>query len=98
MLAEELMQTSARVSAGRGFTIECEAARVLCRLAALHDDDDYRAAAVIAPDANYRADASRVLAALSPRARAEDAPIYGLALSELLALNIAVESPDTYGH
>jgi hypothetical protein len=33
---------------------------------------------------------------LSPRARAEDAPIYGLALSELLALT--VESPDTYGH
>jgi hypothetical protein len=51
---------------------------------------------VIAPDADYRADASRMLAALSPRARAEDAPIYGLALSELLALT--VESPDTYGH
>jgi hypothetical protein len=96
MLAEELMQASARVSVGRGFTIECEAARVFCRLAALHDDDDYRAAAVIAPDADYRADASRMLAALSPRARAEDAPIYGLALSELLALT--VESPDTYGH
>jgi hypothetical protein len=87
MLAEELMQTSARVSAGRDFTIECEAARVFCRLAAVHDDDDYRAAAVIAPDANYRSDASRMLAALSPRARAEDAPLYGLALSELLALN-----------
>jgi len=97
MLAEELMQASARVSAGRGFTIECEAARVFCRLAALHDDDDYRAAAVIAPDADYRADASRMLAALSPRARAEDAPIYGLALSELLALN-RVESPDNYDY
>ena len=97
MLAEELMQASARVSAGRGFTIECEAARVFCRLAALHDDDDYRAAAVIAPDANYRADASRLLTALSPRARAEGAPIYGLALSELLALN-RVESPDNYDY
>jgi hypothetical protein len=43
------MQASARVSAGRGFASECEAARVFCRLAALHDDDDYRAAAVIAP-------------------------------------------------
>ena len=96
MLAEELMQASARMSAGRGFAIECEAARVLCRLAALHDDEDYRAAAVIAPDANYRADASRMLAALSPRARGEEAPIYGLALSELLALT--VKSPDTYGH
>jgi hypothetical protein len=96
MLAEELMQTSARVSAGHDFTVECEAARVFCRLAAVHDDDDYRAAAVIAPGADYRADASRMLAALSPRARAEDAPIYGLALSELLALT--VESPDIYGH
>ena len=96
MLAEELMQTSARVSAGHDFTVECEAARVFCRLAAVHDDDDYRAAAVIAPGADYRADASRLLAALSPRARAEDAPIYGLALSELLALT--VESPDIYGH
>ena len=97
MLAEELMQVSARLSAGRGFTIECEAARVYCRLAAVNDDDDYRAAAVIAPDANYRADASRMLAALSPRARAEGAPIYGLALSELLALN-SVESPDTHDY
>ena len=96
MLAEELMQASMRVSAGRDFTMECEAARVFCRLAAVHDDPGYRAAAVIAPNANYRADASRLLAALSPRARAEDASIYGLALSELLALT--VESPDTYGH
>jgi uncharacterized protein YyaL (SSP411 family) len=96
MLAEELMQASARMSAGRGFAIECEAARVFCRLAALHDDEDYRAAAVIAPDANYRADASRMLTALSRRARAEGAPIYGLALSELL--DVTVKSPDTYGH
>lgn len=96
MLAEELMQASARLSAGRDFTMECEAARVFCRLAAVHDDPDYRAAAVIAPNANYRADASRLLAALSPRARAENAPIYGLALSELLALT--VESPDTHGY
>jgi len=96
MLAEELMQASTRMSAGRGFAIECEAARVFCRLAALHDDEDYRAAAVIAPDANYRADASRMLTALSRRARAEGAPIYGLALSELL--DVTVKSPDTYGH
>ena len=96
MLAEELMQAATRMSAGRGFAIECEAARVFCRLAALHDDEDYRAAAVIAPDANYRADASRMLAALSRRARAEGAPIYGLALSELL--DVTVKSPDTYGH
>ena len=52
---------------------------------------------MIAPDANYRADAARMLAALSPRARAEGAPIYGLALSELLALN-RVESSDNYDY
>jgi len=51
---------------------------------------------VIAPNANYRADASRMLSDLSPRASAADAPLYGLALSELLALT--VESPDTYGY
>jgi len=97
MLAEELMQASKRVSAVESeFTVECEAARVLCRLAALHHDADYRAAAIVAPNADYRADASRTLAALAPRARGEDAPMYGLALSELLALT--VESPDTYGH
>src|SRR5437763_155735 len=39
MLAEELMQSSKRTSASnRPYVIECEAARVLCRLAALHDD------------------------------------------------------------
>jgi len=96
MLAEELMQASTRMSAGRGFAIECEAARVFCRLAALHDDEDYRAAAVIAPDANYRADASRMLTALSRRARAEGAPIYGLALSELL--DVTVKSPDNHDY
>lgn len=96
MLAEELMQASTRLSAGSDFAMGCEAARVFCRLAALHDDAAYRAAAVIAPNADYRDDASRLLAALSPRARAEDAPIYGLALNELLALT--VESPDTYGY
>jgi hypothetical protein len=87
MLAEELMQASTRMSSGPDFTMACEAARVFCRLAAAHDDAGYRAAAVIAPNADYRADASRLLAALSPRARAENAPIYALALSELLALN-----------
>jgi hypothetical protein len=97
MLAEELMQASKRVSAaGTDFAIECEAARVFCRLGALHDDADYRAAAIVTPNANYRADASRILAELSPRALGEHAPPYGLALSELLALT--VESPDSYGY
>ena len=65
--------------------IQCEAARVLCRLAALHDDPDYRGAAVIAAGADYRAEASRILAAESARARAAPpsaAAAYGLALSD----------------
>jgi len=97
MLAEELMQSSKRASATHpAFNIECEAARVFCRLAGLHDDADYRAAAILAPNADYRADASRILSALAPRALADGAPMYGLALSELVFLTI--ESPDTYGH
>jgi len=97
MLAEELMQSSKRASdPRRTFNIECEAARVFCRLAALHDDAGYRAAAILAPNADYRADASRILAELAPRALADGAAMYGLALSEWVSLTI--ESPDTYGH
>lgn len=87
MLSEELMQASKRTpAADRGFGITCQAARVFCRLAGLHDDVDYRAAAILAPNADYRTDASRILEALAPRMRAEESAIYGLALSELLAL------------
>jgi len=97
MLAEELMQTAKRSAAAeRTFDIDCEAARVYCRLARLHDDREYRAAAILAPNADYRADASRILAALAPRARDEGAALYGLALSELVSHTI--ESPDTYGY
>lgn len=88
MLAEELVVIARREpSADAGLVIHCEAARVLCRLAALHDDPGYRGAAVIAADADYRADASRILEVQSARARAgttADAAAYGLALSELL--------------
>ena len=75
MLAEELIAVAgARACRRRGpASIQCEAARVLCRLAALHDDPDYRGAAVIAGGADYRAEASRILAAESARARAADA-------------------------
>jgi hypothetical protein len=97
MLAEELMQASKRTAvSGRSFNIACDAARVFCRLAGLHDDADYRAAAILAPNADYRADASRILAELAPRARADGAAMYGLALSELLS--VTIESPDTYGY
>ena len=47
MLADELMQTARRTRAATNadadaIVANCEAARVLCRLAALHDDADYR--------------------------------------------------------
>jgi uncharacterized protein YyaL (SSP411 family) len=97
MLAEELMQSIKRGSAPEGFFgIACEAARVFCRLAALHDNPDYRAAAVIAPNADYRADATRILSSLAPCTAISDVAIYGLALRELLSHTI--ESPDRYGY
>jgi hypothetical protein len=86
MLAEELIAI-ARPAAGAAIVIQCEAARVLCRLASLHDDEGYRGAAVIAAGADYRADASRMLAAQSAAARAgatSAAAAYGLALLDLL--------------
>jgi hypothetical protein len=88
MLAEELMLIARREPAAEaGLVIQCEAARVLCRLAALHDDPGYRAAAVIATDADYHADASHILAAQSAPAHTgttAEAAAYGLALRELL--------------
>ena len=88
MLAEELIAIAGREpSSGAGVVIACEAARVFCRLARLHDDPDYRGAAVIATGADYRAEASRILSAQSAHARAGStslAAAYGLALRELL--------------
>ena len=88
MLAEELMAIVGRdPMPDAGLVIQCDAARVLCRIAALHDDPGYRGAAVIATGADYRADAARILAALSALALAgspSDAAVYGLALLDLL--------------
>ena len=88
MLAEELMAIARRQQPAPGDpAIPCELARVLCRLAALHDDPGYRGAAVIATGADYRAEASRILAAESPRARAGTPSAfaaYALALLDLL--------------
>jgi hypothetical protein len=87
MLAEELMQTARRDLEGAAeFVARCVGCRVLCRLAALHADEAYRGAAVIAPDVDYRADAERILADLSshPLARDSGAGEYGLALLALL--------------
>jgi hypothetical protein len=91
MLAEELMQGARRVdpapARGSAFVAQCAAARVFCRLAALHDNADYRKAAVTIADADYRGDAARILAAQSTRvvdAPPAHAAAYGLALLDLL--------------
>jgi hypothetical protein len=88
MLAEELIAVAGRARpSDAGLVIQCQRARVLCRLAALHADPDYRGAAVIADGADYRGEASRILASESVRARAATpsaAAAYGLALRDLL--------------
>jgi len=95
MLAEELMQFARQSpAADSDLVLHCETARVLCRLAALHDDADYRGAAVIAVNADYRSDAARILTAQAARALSaspDEAAIYGLALRELIALRPAAE-------
>ena len=103
MLAEELMQFARRLlwddslgifadeklDPAETFCLNCDAARVLCGLAALHADADYREAAVIRADANYAADAARILGAQEIYSRASSAlgGAYGLALQEWLALH-----------
>jgi uncharacterized protein YyaL (SSP411 family) len=103
MLAEELVQFARRTlwdeeraafrttstEAAEAFTLNCEAVRVLCRLAALHHDDDYRHVAVVAVGADYRTDAERILTAQASSAHARDltdAAAYGLALAEFTNL------------
>jgi len=95
MLAEELMQFARRTlwddeTGGfldAPFLLNCEAARVLCRLAALHDAEEYRQRAVLAPGADHGLAAGRILAALEPLYRDEGVKgaIYGVALGEWLA-------------
>ena len=84
MLAVELMQTaSGRPS--HAFEEQCDAAHVWCRLAVLHASAGYRDAAVVAPNADYQADAIRMLSELADEAgrRGASAAIYGFALLEL---------------
>jgi hypothetical protein len=103
MLAEELVQVARRLhwrdqtnsfdapasEREDAFQLNCEAVRVLCRLAILHRDRDYRAAAVIRSDAEYVRDATRILEAMECAAYEAGAAgaIYGLALEERLALD-----------
>ncbi len=76
MLAEELLRHArgalSNVKA-LPFVSACAAAAVLSRMAALHQRADYRRVAVVAPDADYGADASVILEQI-----ADDAPHYGL--------------------
>lgn len=104
MLAEELIQFARRTgwsdAAGcfvvadldqaEAFLFNCEAARVLCRMAALHGDRDYLATAVIRSDAAYAADAVRILDAHGAAFRqfGVQSASYGLALAEWLALQL----------
>jgi hypothetical protein len=102
MLAEELMQFARRslwdeeTGAFWASTLDrhqplvdnCNAARVLCRLAALHADPDYVKAAVVAPHADYAEDAARVLNHESQSYQKGEpaSAAYGLALAEWLDL------------
>jgi hypothetical protein len=92
MLADEMMQSvlgTAPVEADGGevpFALSCELARVCCRLAALHHDEEYRRAAVLPPGGDYGADAARTLTALASSLGERDADpaLFGLALAEWL--------------
>jgi hypothetical protein len=107
MLAEELVQVARRVhwstaadcfasaaSAEERLRLNCEAARVCCRLAILHQDAGYRAAAVIRADAAYADDAARILLAQDVVQDGRGAPKadYGLALCDWQAMT-ALLSP-----
>jgi len=109
MLAEELMQFARRSwwndrtggfaqpanPANLDFVTNCAAARVLCRLAVLHQDDEYRSVAVIAHQSDYGRDAQRTLEALasSYRDQGSAGAIYGVALSEWLASPASPTNP-----
>ena len=99
MLAEELLQVARRrwwdgenggfsVADGgslKRFVWNCDAARVLCRLAALRGDREYQEAALVAVESDYAGDAARTLSRLES---ANDqfglaGAVYGLALIEL---------------
>jgi hypothetical protein len=101
MLAEELVQSARRTTwdQARGafvdretalggpqpFALNCEAATVLSRLAALHRSAEYLEAAVVAPGADYDDDAARILHTLAADAAGHGlaGAVYGLAVAEL---------------
>lgn len=81
-------QPGVRGTEAKPFALNCEAARGLCRLAALHGTEAYCRAAVVAPGADYGRDAARTLESLASfyRDRGAGAAGYGVALGEWLAL------------
>ena len=88
MLAEELLQHARRFvcdATAVPFLVICAAAAALSRMAALHQLPEYQNAAVIAPNADYRADAVRMLEKVAPEAHTYgiDAAPYALAAGEL---------------
>jgi hypothetical protein len=87
MLAEELVQHARRTFAAADlpFPLGCDVSAVLARMAALHQDEGYRTAAVIAPGADYAGDAARILERLAPEAASHGlaGAAYGLAAGEL---------------
>jgi hypothetical protein len=87
MLAEELVQHArpTLMAADLAFALGCDASTVLARLAALHQDEDYRTAAVISPGADYAADAAAILKRLAGAApgRGLAGAAYALAAGEL---------------
>ena len=70
------------------FELGCEASAVLSRMAALHQDESYRTAAILAPGADYAADAARILERLAAAApgRGLAGASYALAAGELSVL------------
>jgi hypothetical protein len=95
MLADELLHHARRhwwrEAAGLydvDFAGNCEALHVLCRLAGLHADAEYRAAAVVAPMSSCASDARRLVDGLVHLSRQHpaEAAAFGSALLDWFAL------------
>jgi hypothetical protein len=81
MLAEELIQPVRAMGAPKG----PHYVLVLCRLARLHDDEEYARAAVVARESDYRAEARAILENVGRNvdANREDAALFGIVTDEL---------------
>ena len=68
------------------FALNCEAARVLCRLDVLHHDAEYREGAVMADASDYAGDAARTLVSQTSNLRVQESGLYGVALGRMAAI------------